>query len=94
MRPDSLADDYCRLRSSKSSWFSYYQQEGDEDCQTEESHLPLTPMEDRVLSPCSDLELDSGTLHTVTLSHCHTVTPSNNNNMVRLIREREKKTLY
>ena len=57
----NLADDYCRLRSSKSSWFSYYQQDHEEDCLTEESHLPLTPLEERVLSPCSDLEVDPGT---------------------------------
>ena len=61
MRPASLADDYCTLRASKSSWFSYYQQDHDEDCLTEESHLPLTPLEERVTSPCSELELDPGT---------------------------------
>ena len=61
MRPASLADDYCTLRASKSSWFSYYQQDHDEDCLTEESHLPLTPLEETVSSPCSELELDQGT---------------------------------
>ena len=59
-RPANLAADYCTLRSSKASWFSYYQQDHEEDCLTEESHLPLTPLEERVLSPCSDLELDPG----------------------------------
>ena len=64
-RPQSLPGDH-RFRSSKFSWFSYYQQEQDGDSlcpglespPTEDSHLPLTPLEDRVLSPCEDLDLE------------------------------------
>ena len=64
-RPQSLAGDH-RVRPSKLSWFSYYQQEQDGDSlypglespPTEDSHLPLTPLEDRVLSPCEDLDLE------------------------------------
>ena len=88
-RPNKLIDDtmgYSRLRSSKSTWFSYYQEEtGEEGGElrelpneeghyagleedfgdytsplTEESHLPLSPMEERKMSPCSELDLDPG----------------------------------
>ena len=31
---------------------------------TEESHLPLSPMEERKMSPCSEFEMDPGTFHT------------------------------
>ena len=89
-RPTRLIDDtigYSRLRSRKSTWFSYYQQENGEDGGdrrelpneeghyagleeaeydfgdytsplTEESHLPLSPMEERKMSPFSEFEMD------------------------------------
>ena len=76
VRPNKLIDDtmgYSRLRASKSTWFSYYQEENGEEGGelqelpneeghyagleddlgdytsplTEESHLPLSPMEER-----------------------------------------------
>ena len=78
VRPNKLIDDtvgYSRLRTSKSTWFSYYQEENgyeggelrelpneegglEDDFReytsplTEESHLPLSPMEEWKMSPC------------------------------------------
>ena len=88
-RPNKLVDEsmgYTRLRSSKSTWFSYYQDQNGDECGelkelsneeghyagleddlgdytsplTEESHLPLSPMEERKISPCSEFEMDPG----------------------------------
>ena len=66
-----------RLRP-KSTMFSYYQHDNDDEDEleysgiecdymspvTQESHLSMSPMEDRVVSPCSDLDLDTGTIVT------------------------------
>ena len=62
---------YTRLRP-KSTWFSYYQYDHDDEDGdysgvddshymspvTQESHLTLSPVEDRVTSPCSELDMD------------------------------------
>ena len=66
-----------RLRPM-STMFSYYQHDNDDEDEleysgiecdymspvTQESHLSMSPMEDRVVSPCSDLDLDTGTIVT------------------------------